>query len=328
MEPVSETRARLAGHAPWAVARLAQAVGELAGSEVSLERPKDPAHGDYATNVALQTARDVKRPPREVAEELAAAGRSAAEGRQAEVAGPGFVNIRVERRLPRRAARRGRSGLRRRLGQAARARSRSSSSRPTRPGRSRSPRAATPRSATASPACSPLPATRSSASTTQRHRRADGPLPRLGRGAAARRAPARGRLPGRLRRAGSPPGRATRSPPCWRRSRRRWRASAIHFDSWARQSDAGTEPRRAARRAADLSARRRALRALDRLRRRRGPGAACARPSAAGTPTYEAADIAYLPTSSSRGYDRAIYVLGADHDGVRGWFAVVARMLG
>jgi arginyl-tRNA synthetase len=47
-----------------------------------------------------------------------------------------------------------------------------------------------------------------------------------------------------------------------------------------------------------------------------------------GLPTYEAADIAYLRDKLERGFDRAIYVLGADHHGVAGWYAVVARMLG
>src|SRR5205085_4799133 len=47
-----------------------------------------------------------------------------------------------------------------------------------------------------------------------------------------------------------------------------------------------------------------------------------------GLPTYEAADIAYLCDKLERGFDRALYVLGADHHGVAGWYAVVARMLG
>ena len=47
-----------------------------------------------------------------------------------------------------------------------------------------------------------------------------------------------------------------------------------------------------------------------------------------GLPTYEAADVAYMRHKLDRGYDRAIYVLGADHHGVAGWFPVVARMLG
>src|SRR5262249_18447316 len=47
-----------------------------------------------------------------------------------------------------------------------------------------------------------------------------------------------------------------------------------------------------------------------------------------GLPTYEAADIAYLRDKLERGYDRAIYVLGADHHGLAPWFATIARMLG
>ncbi len=39
-----------------AVERLAEALSEAAGVPVTLERPRDPAHGDYATNVALQLA--------------------------------------------------------------------------------------------------------------------------------------------------------------------------------------------------------------------------------------------------------------------------------
>ena len=47
-----------------------------------------------------------------------------------------------------------------------------------------------------------------------------------------------------------------------------------------------------------------------------------------GTPTYRAADIVYLVDKLDRGFDRAIYVLGADHHGTRKWYAAIARMLG
>ena len=48
-----------------------------------------------------------------------------------------------------------------------------------------------------------------------------------------------------------------------------------------------------------------------------------------GLPTYRAADVVYLADKLDRGYDRAIYVLGADHHGTRKWYAAVsARMLG
>jgi arginyl-tRNA synthetase len=46
------------------------------------------------------------------------------------------------------------------------------------------------------------------------------------------------------------------------------------------------------------------------------------------SPTYRAADVAYLVDKLDRGFDRAIYVLGADHHGTRNWYAAVARMLG
>ena len=48
----------------------------------------------------------------------------------------------------------------------------------------------------------------------------------------------------------------------------------------------------------------------------------------AGLPTYRAADVVYLVDKLDRGFDRAIYVLGADHHGTRNWYAAVARMLG
>ena len=51
-------------------------------------------------------------------------------------------------------------------------------------------------------------------------------------------------------------------------------------------------------------------------------------PERGGTPTYRAADIVYLVDKLDRGFDRAIYVLGADHHGTRKWYAAIARMLG
>src|SRR5213082_780095 len=46
------------------------------------------------------------------------------------------------------------------------------------------------------------------------------------------------------------------------------------------------------------------------------------------TPTYRAADVAYLVDKLERGFDRAIYVLGADHHATARWYAAIARMLG
>ena len=73
--------------------RLEARLSELAGAPVELERPNDPEHGDYATNVAMQLAPVRKRSPRELGEELAAAALGLEEVERAEVAGPGFVNL-------------------------------------------------------------------------------------------------------------------------------------------------------------------------------------------------------------------------------------------
>jgi arginyl-tRNA synthetase len=74
----------------------ADPVSELAarlGADVELERPSDPAHGDYATNAALRLAGTRRRPPRELAAELAAAADELPEVERTEIAGPGFVNL-------------------------------------------------------------------------------------------------------------------------------------------------------------------------------------------------------------------------------------------
>ena len=60
--------------------------------DVHVERPNDPEHGDFATNVALVNARVFRRNPREVAENLVGA-LEAPYLREAGVAGPGFVNF-------------------------------------------------------------------------------------------------------------------------------------------------------------------------------------------------------------------------------------------
>src|ERR1044071_7071246 len=62
---------------------------------VTIERPRNPEHGDYATNLALQVAKKLGVPPRELANWLAEglAGQDGIAG--AEVAGPGFLNLRI-----------------------------------------------------------------------------------------------------------------------------------------------------------------------------------------------------------------------------------------
>jgi arginyl-tRNA synthetase len=101
----------------------------------------------------------------------------------------------------------------------------------------------------------------------------------------------------------------------------------IHFDSWARQSEL-------AKRLDEY---------LPKLDTYEKDGALWARSSAygddddrvlvrspeqGGGATYRAADVVYLADKLDRGFDRAIYVLGADHHGTRNWYAAVARMLG
>ncbi len=75
---------------------LAVVLAEVAGAPVELERPADPRHGDYATNVALRLAGERRQPPREVAEELCARIAALDGVGGVEVAGPGFLNITVD----------------------------------------------------------------------------------------------------------------------------------------------------------------------------------------------------------------------------------------
>ena len=76
-----------------AILSLQAELERLAGAPVELERPGRSEHGDYATNVALRRAPSNGRPPRELAEELAKAAAGLEEVERAEVAGPGFVNL-------------------------------------------------------------------------------------------------------------------------------------------------------------------------------------------------------------------------------------------
>ncbi|WP_285745111.1 arginine--tRNA ligase [Lentzea sp. NBRC 105346] len=62
---------------------------------VTVERPRNPEHGDYATNVALQTAKRVGVAPRDLAGWLAEALEQQPAIATAEIAGPGFLNLRI-----------------------------------------------------------------------------------------------------------------------------------------------------------------------------------------------------------------------------------------
>ena len=64
---------------------------------VTIERPRKPEHGDYATNLSLQLGKKVGVNPRELAGWLAEALANTDGIAAAEVAGPGFVNLRIEK---------------------------------------------------------------------------------------------------------------------------------------------------------------------------------------------------------------------------------------
>ncbi len=80
--------------------RFAAAVSQVAGREVSpgetlLRATSDPAHGDYQCNAAMPLGKPLKRKPREIAEAIVAAVRLDDLCGPLEIAGPGFINIRL-----------------------------------------------------------------------------------------------------------------------------------------------------------------------------------------------------------------------------------------
>ncbi|CAM8623804.1 ArgS Arginyl-tRNA synthetase [Candidatus Planktophila versatilis] len=74
--------------------------GEISGeipAVITLERPKNRDHGDYATSIALQLAKAAGKNPREIATILQAAIASIAGVVKVDIAGPGFINITLDR---------------------------------------------------------------------------------------------------------------------------------------------------------------------------------------------------------------------------------------
>ena len=65
-------------------------------AEIVVDRPKNRAHGDYASNVAMRLAKAAGRPPREIAEAIAKALLDVEGIAAVDVAGPGFLNITLE----------------------------------------------------------------------------------------------------------------------------------------------------------------------------------------------------------------------------------------
>jgi arginyl-tRNA synthetase len=80
-----------------ALARAAVAIGAPDGVTVLLERPRDPSHGDWASNLAMTLAKPLGKKPRDIAEALVATlDRAAAGISDVSVAGPGFINFRLD----------------------------------------------------------------------------------------------------------------------------------------------------------------------------------------------------------------------------------------
>jgi arginyl-tRNA synthetase len=76
--------------------RAARAIGAPEDVDPVLERPRDPSHGDWATNLAMALARSLKKKPADIAASLIAAMNLADAGvAEATVAGPGFINFRI-----------------------------------------------------------------------------------------------------------------------------------------------------------------------------------------------------------------------------------------
>ncbi len=311
---------------PDAVRELAAQVAAVAGAEVDLERPKDASHGDYATNVALRSAKAAGRAPRDLAQELAerVAGLPVVDA--AEVAGPGFLNLRLSDAWfvsTLAAIGEGYGG-----GWAERPERiqvEMVSANPTGPIVVSAARNGAFGDCVArllafgghevereyyyNDAGSQMDRFRASVDAIRRGE----PVPEDGY---------KGEYVVELARAEGDP--VPRMLASIERTMERFR---IHFDSWALQSELE-------QRLPEL---------LPRLDTYEKDGALWARSSAYGDdqdwvlvrsddkgrlPTYRAADVAYLVDKLDRGFDRAIYVLGADHHATAKWYAAIARMLG
>ncbi len=64
-------------------------------SRITVEAPRDPAHGDVTTNAAMVLAKPAGRKPRELAEEIATLLRADPDIESVDIAGPGFINMRL-----------------------------------------------------------------------------------------------------------------------------------------------------------------------------------------------------------------------------------------
>jgi arginyl-tRNA synthetase len=314
---------------PDSVGRLAARLSELAGAPVELERPNDPAHGDYATNVAMRLAPLQRRSPRELGEELAAAALGLDAVDRAEVAGPGFVNLWLAPawfgealgEILAAGADYG-SGS---AGRREKVQVEMVSANPTGPITVASAR----NGAIGDSVARLLEFAGNEVEREYYYNDAGAQMERFRASVDA------------VRRGEDPPedgyqGDYVRDlaaldgdpvAPMLAQIEATLERFRIHFDSWALQSKLEE----------------RLDEFLPRVDTYEKDGAVWARSSAygddedwviirspdrGGTPTYRAADIVYLVDKLERGFDRALYVLGADHHGTRKWYEAVARMLG
>jgi arginyl-tRNA synthetase len=96
MNPETLAAALLAVLAPIAEERRPGEPLELTAADIVLERPRNRDHGDWASNIAMRLAKPFGTNPRELAQQIVD-GLAAVDGiASAEVAGPGFINIRLD----------------------------------------------------------------------------------------------------------------------------------------------------------------------------------------------------------------------------------------
>lgn len=96
MNPDALSAALLEVIRPLAEARRAGSADALGVADLPLERPKNRDHGDWSSNAALKLAKAVGANPREFAADIAAGLESVDGVSSVEVAGPGFINIRLD----------------------------------------------------------------------------------------------------------------------------------------------------------------------------------------------------------------------------------------
>ncbi len=96
MSPESLSAAVLAVLTPIAAERRPDEEFTLTASDIVLDRPRNRDHGDWASNIAMRLAKQFGTNPRELAQQIAD-GLAEVDGiASAEVAGPGFINIRLD----------------------------------------------------------------------------------------------------------------------------------------------------------------------------------------------------------------------------------------